>query len=120
MREGKAVKISGAHATELIEKFNEVGRKAHWIAEFGLGTNPKARIGGSVIEAEKVLGTCHVAFGDNSTFGGRIRAGIHLDGILRRPTIELDGKVLMREGKFRPRLATYIASGLGTYRTEHC
>ena len=100
VKNGKAIEISGTHAAELIERFNEVGRKAYWLAEFGVGTNPKARIGESVIEAEKVLGTCHVAFGDNSTFGGRIRAGIHLDGILRRPTIELDGKIIMREGRF--------------------
>ena len=100
VKNGRAIEISGTHAVELIERFNEVGRKAYWLAEFGVGTNPKARIGESVLEAEKVLGTCHVAFGDNSTFGGRIRAGIHLDGIMRRPTIELDGKVVMRAGRF--------------------
>lgn len=98
---GRAVKITGAHARELREKLNEVGRKAYWIAEFGIGTNPKAKLAGNVLEAEKVLGTCHVALGDNSTFGGRIRAGIHLDGILRRPTIGLDGKIIMRAGKFK-------------------
>ena len=97
---GRAMKISGAGADELIKKLNEVGGKAYWIAEFGLGTNPKASLAGNVLEAEKVLGTCHVALGDNSTFGGKIRAGIHLDGILRRPTIELDGKVVMRAGRF--------------------
>jgi len=54
-----------------------------------------------VLEDEKVLSTCHVAFGDNSTFGGRVRAGIHVDGIFLRPTIKLDGKIIMEGGRLR-------------------
>jgi leucyl aminopeptidase (aminopeptidase T) len=58
---------------------------------------------GNVLEDEKVLGTCHIAFGDNSTFGGKVRAGIHVDGILLRPTIKLDGKILMKNGQLKAR-----------------
>jgi leucyl aminopeptidase (aminopeptidase T) len=87
---GRAVRISGRPANRLIKILNAAGPKAYNLAEFGIGTNPKARLIGNVLEDEKVLGTCHVAFGDNSTFGGKVQAGIHVDGILLRPTINLD------------------------------
>lgn len=96
---GMAKKISGSAAKKLTRMLNEAGPKARNLAEFGVGTNPKARLIGQVLEDEKVLGTCHVALGDNSTFGGRVKAGIHIDGIFKKPTVRLDGKLLMKEGK---------------------
>ena len=67
---------------------------AYNLAEFGIGLNPKAKLIGNPLEDEKVIGTIHLALGDNSTFGGKTRAGIHVDGIILRPTVEVDGKVL--------------------------
>jgi aminopeptidase len=67
-----------------------VGEKAHNIAEFGIGINPEARLIGNVLEDEKVGGTVHIALGDNSTFGGDVIAGIHLDGIITKPRIFVD------------------------------
>jgi len=98
---GRAVRISGKPANRLIKILKEAGPKAYNLAEFGIGTNPKARLMGNVLEDEKVLGTCHVAFGDNSTFGGKVLAGIHVDGILLRPTIKLDGKIIMEKGRLK-------------------
>jgi leucyl aminopeptidase (aminopeptidase T) len=101
IKSGRATKISGVHATKLNKMLGEVGPKAFNLAEFGIGTNPKARLIGNVLEDEKVLGTCHIAFGDNSTFGGRNRVGIHIDGILLRPTVKFDGRVILCNGQLR-------------------
>lgn len=101
MEKGRATSIRGEQARRLRRMLDSVGPDAYNLAEFGVGTNPAARLIGNVLEDEKVLGTCHIALGDNSTFGGKIRAGIHLDGIILRPTIKLDGTVIMRDGKFR-------------------
>jgi leucyl aminopeptidase (aminopeptidase T) len=98
---GVAKKISGSPAPGLLEMLRKAGPKAMNLAEFGIGTNPKARLIGNVLEDEKVLGTCHIALGDNSTFGGKVKAGIHVDGIIKHPTIKLDGKIVMRDGKLR-------------------
>jgi len=98
---GLATRISGRPAGRLIKMLEEAGPRAYNLAEFGIGTNPKARLMGNVLEDEKVLGTCHVAFGDNSTFGGRVQAGIHVDGILLRPTVKLDGKIIMEKGRLK-------------------
>ncbi len=98
---GTARKISGAPARRLVRMLEEAGPKSKNVAEFGVGTNPKARLIGNVLEDEKVLGTCHIALGDNSTFGGRVRAGIHVDGIFLKPTVKLDGKILMKNGRLK-------------------
>ncbi len=81
---------------ELAEKMNamlgRVGKKGRNIAEFGIGINPEARLIGNVLEDEKVGGTVHIALGDNSTFGGDVVAGIHLDGIITKPRLFADGE----------------------------
>jgi len=98
---GIARKIFGGPARNLVKMLEEAGPKSKNVAEFGIGTNPKARLIGNVLEDEKVLGTCHIALGDNSTFGGRVKAGIHIDGIIKRPTIKLDGKAIMCDGELK-------------------
>ena len=70
------------------------------LAEFGIGTNYKAKIIGNILQDEKVMGTCHVAFGNNSSMGGKVYSKLHMDTILQKPTIEVDGKIIMKDGKF--------------------
>jgi len=38
------------------------------MAEFGFGTNPEATLIGNTLQDEKVLGTVHFAFGDNTSY----------------------------------------------------
>jgi leucyl aminopeptidase (aminopeptidase T) len=84
--------IRGRNARELNSILDKVGDKARNIAEFGIGLNPEAKLIGNVLEDEKVRGTVHIALGDNSTFGGDVIAGIHLDGIIREPELFLEGE----------------------------
>jgi aminopeptidase len=76
------------------------------IAEFGIGTNNMAKRPDNILESEKILGTIHIALGDNSNFGGNTKTPFHQDFVFFRPTVTLalkDGKkaVLMKNGKFR-------------------
>ncbi|MCF7866805.1 aminopeptidase, partial [Candidatus Woesearchaeota archaeon] len=64
------------------------------IGEFGIGLNKKAKIIGATIIDEKTYGTCHFALGSNSWFGGNIKSIIHLDQVIKNPTIKIDGKIL--------------------------
>ncbi|MBS3920429.1 MAG: peptidase [Deltaproteobacteria bacterium] len=73
------------------------------IAEFGIGTNDKAKAGTTLLELEKVLGTIHVAIGDNSAFGGKVSVPLHIDFVFENPTVVFkfpDGKTLqlMKDG----------------------
>jgi leucyl aminopeptidase (aminopeptidase T) len=56
------------------------------LGELGIGLNEKARIVGNMLEDEKVLKTCHIAIGSN--YDDDAKALIHLDGLVKNPTIE--------------------------------
>ena len=57
------------------------------LGELGIGLNEKARIMGNMLEDEKVFKTCHIAIGSN--YDEDAKALIHLDGLIRNPTIEI-------------------------------
>lgn len=94
---GLAVKVEGDRKVE--EKFKTAGEPEKNIAELGIGTNYKAKLSGNVLEDEKVLGTVHIALGDNHTFGGKVHAKFHHDGMIAKPTLKIDGKLIMERGK---------------------
>jgi len=100
VKDGWAKKFEGADATKLEELLRAADRNAYSIGELGIGTNSKARISGEVLEDEKVLGTVHIALGDNTSYqGGHTKSKIHLDGILFQPTVKIDKRLLMQKGK---------------------
>lgn len=100
VKDGLAVKISGGtQAKKLNELMNKYGNLARNIAEFGIGTNYKAKLSGNTLEDEKVMGTIHIALGDNKSMGGSVDVPIHLDGIVKKPTVYFDGKMIMKNGK---------------------
>ncbi len=87
-------------APKIQEVINQLGIKAKTIAEIGIGCNPKAKIIGNVLEDEKVLGTVHIALGNNTSYGGKNDVQFHYDGIIDKPTLVADGKIVMRDGKW--------------------
>jgi len=100
VKNGMAVEISGGpEADELQAKLSAVGEKAFNVAEFGVGTNDAAKIIGNILEDEKVMGTIHIALGNNMSMGGTVNVPIHLDGIIKNPSFELDGKPIMKDGQ---------------------
>ena len=71
----------------------EVGRDAYNLAELGIGTNVGVvQLVGSVLLDEKAGGTVHFAVGDDAGIGASVSPPIHLDGILRNPTVYADGE----------------------------
>jgi leucyl aminopeptidase (aminopeptidase T) len=96
---GRAVEIKGRQADTLLQRLNPLGRSAFTVAEFALGTNEWAQLRGVVLEDEKVFGTAHFALGNNISFGGTTDVPIHLDGVLRAPTVTVDGRRIMKRGQ---------------------
>ena len=90
--------IEGQHLTEIFIKMlkNKFYRN---VAELGIGTNYKAKITGNVLEDEKVAGTCHIAFGNNKHFGGKVDVPFHVDFVIRKPTIYAGNILIKKEGK---------------------
>lgn len=85
---GVVVRIDGndPHRARLEAKFAE-DVNCRNIAELGIGTNDKASRPDNVLEAEKILGTIHIALGDNTGFGGVVSAPFHEDYVFYRPTL---------------------------------
>jgi leucyl aminopeptidase (aminopeptidase T) len=96
---GRAVEADGKAGRWLLETLDAGGASGRVLAELGIGTNPAATLSGDVLEDEKVAGTAHVAFGTNVSFGGANASSVHIDGMLLEPTVELDGRALVRNGE---------------------
>jgi leucyl aminopeptidase (aminopeptidase T) len=100
VKDGWAKEFEGPDSAKLRGILKSADENAYNIGELGIGTNPKARLTGRVLEDEKVLGTIHIALGDNTSYvGGHTKSKIHLDGILLQPTVKVDGHILMKDGK---------------------
>lgn len=101
---GMVTEIRGEepHRRELEKRFAESDNNRN-IAELGIGTNDRATRPDNILEAEKILGTIHIALGDNSGFGGTVQTPFHEDYVFYRPTLTTltaGGRetVLLRDG----------------------
>ncbi|MFD1039361.1 aminopeptidase [Virgibacillus byunsanensis] len=88
VKSGRLVDATGKNGQKLLELLGDGDGRT--IAEFGIGTNKKARLTGNVLEDEKVFGTVHIAFGSNKSFGGKTDAGVHIDCIIKDPNVWID------------------------------
>jgi len=95
---GSVTSVEGPSAEQFLEATtgSDCARR---VCELGLGTNAAAGVIGTVLEDEKVYGTCHVAFGDNHGFGGTIECDSHVDGITLKPDVYLDDKLVVTNGE---------------------
>ena len=106
VRNGYVRDVTGdeEYAAELRKKLSERKENSN-IAELGIGTNSMAKRPDNILESEKIMGTIHIALGDNSSFGGTVITPFHQDFIFFRPTVALihkDGSrtFLIKKGKF--------------------
>ena len=93
VEDGTVTHIADDAVREQVEAGREeVGDDAANLAELGIGTNVGVtELVGSVLLDEKAAGTVHVAIGDDASIGGDTEAPLHLDGIIREPTVYADG-----------------------------
>jgi leucyl aminopeptidase (aminopeptidase T) len=89
----------GEVGVRLIEILSHGGEGGTNVAELGIGTNEKATLTGHILEDEKILGTCHVAFGASAGIGGTVQVPVHIDCVVTRPEITVDGELLLRSGE---------------------
>jgi leucyl aminopeptidase (aminopeptidase T) len=96
---GHLTSARGGQGMAFMELLTEHGEDGTNVAELGIGTNEKATLTGEILEDEKIAGTCHVAFGASAGIGGTIQVPVHLDCIVMKPTVELDGEPIVRDGE---------------------
>jgi len=100
VKQGMVSNVTGGpEAKQFAEQIEKVGSPARNVAELGVGTNDRAVVTGNILEDEKILGTVHIAFGNNASMGGTVSVPYHVDGILLRPTLTLDDEVVLQDGR---------------------
>ena len=99
VEKGSLTEASGETGARFLEILRGAGEGGTFVAELGIGTNECATLTGNLIEDEKILGTCHVAFGASAGIGGEIQVPIHEDVVVMKPTVEVDGKALISGGE---------------------
>ncbi len=95
---GRLVRWSGRGIEAIVR---HIGKDASgtMIGEFGVGTNPGARICGNMLESEKAFGTVHFAIGDS--YGLGINASRHhYDALVADATIFAHGRTIAKSGKY--------------------
>jgi leucyl aminopeptidase (aminopeptidase T) len=96
---GHLTSARGGQGMAFMELLTEHGEDGTAIAELGVGTNERAKLTGEILEDEKILGTCHIAFGASAGIGGTVQVPVHLDCVVMKPTLELDGEAIVRDGE---------------------
>lgn len=96
---GHLVSASGSEGERLMQLLTTHGHDGTNVAELGIGTNEKAILTGNILEDEKILGTCHVAFGASAAIGGTVQVPVHLDCVVLRPTVSIGDEVVLSDGE---------------------
>lgn len=72
------------------------------LAEVGFGLNPAVHdlTGVSVVD-EKKDHTIHIALGNSAGLGGDVESVVHCDMIAKKPTVYVNGRLIMKRGDWR-------------------
>lgn len=97
--DGLAAQIDGGDEAARLRALIDGIPGATNIGELGIGLNPAARISDDITETKKAVGTAHFALGDSAGgYGGTVECPLHIDGMVMRPTVEMDGDCVVRDG----------------------
>ena len=108
-KNGKAEKLLSKDKN-ILRKVKDTFETDDWsdiVGEFAFGINPKARFVNEFLEAEKILGTIHVAFGANTDMpGGKNPSKNHIDLLISKPTVKVKKEdeiviTVLEEGHFK-------------------
>ena len=93
VKDGYVSNVTGSdkYAGYIRKKLSERRENGN-VAELGIGTNSAAKRPDNILESEKILGTIHIALGDNSSFGGNVKTPFHQDFVFFKPTVTLVNK----------------------------
>jgi len=111
-KNGKSEKIT-CNDKNVLRRVEDTLTSDEWsniVGEFAFGINPKARFTQEFLEAEKIVGTIHIAFGKNIDMpGGKNASRNHMDMLVSKPTVNVtmddDSELtVLKEGHFKVKL----------------
>ena len=103
VNKGFITEIQGGYQAEVLRRDLESKNdpNVYNIAELGVGLNPRSEMTGIMLDDEGVLGSAHIGIGTSITLGGKLKAAVHYDLVLWKPTIRLDGKMVIENGEIK-------------------
>lgn len=97
--DGRVTTVEGtSRQAEELRHIVENVKDADNVAEIGIGLNPLSRRNGDFEEEKKGRGNVHVAIGDNIFYGGSVQSAVHMDMVMYRSTVQLDGQTIVDHG----------------------
>jgi aminopeptidase len=98
---GQCRAISAKEGLNLfVDTVENAGGDSRWLGEFGIGLNPAVtQVLGYTLLDEKMLGTVHIALGENRALGGENNSALHWDLVIQNPSVALDGIPVLLDGK---------------------
>jgi leucyl aminopeptidase (aminopeptidase T) len=98
-KKGKLTKFQASSNVRALKDFYDNGHgDKDRIGWFGMGINPKAKVG--YLMSAIANGAVTVGIGGNVAVGGKNKSDYETAGTMSKATVELDGKVIIKNGKF--------------------
>jgi hypothetical protein len=102
VEKGRVVRIEGGADARILRDYLEAyGDDNAYMcpAEASVGVNAKAVVRGIQREDKNIMGTMHFGLGTNIDVGGSVKSKIHMDGVILEPTLYVDGKMKIDNGR---------------------
>jgi len=101
IKNSQITQIKGQDSADLVRReLRRYGKAGRQIRELAVGANPDLMLGMSTQEDERALGVLQLRFGSNQTSAAKNRrAPEPLKGLVLKPTIRIDGRIVVEEGR---------------------
>ncbi len=101
VKAGRAVRFSAGDQAEALREYLVQHGDEHSfdVGEISIGLNPNSPVTGIIRVDKKLAGSSHIALGMNVDVAGRVASRTHVDGVIRRPTVAIDGQVVVDDGR---------------------
>ena len=112
VKKGYVTEIEGGSEADKLRDFlasyedQKNGHNVYNIAELSVHTNRSSKLTGNMMDDESAYEVGHIGIGANIGFADdcKIEAPLHLDYMIKKPSLKIDGKVLLDKGKLPPKI----------------
>jgi 2,5-dihydroxypyridine 5,6-dioxygenase len=99
---GYVTAITGGRQAEFLDRLlaSQNDPAVYNIAQLSFGLNPHCPMDGVMLHDEGVYGTSHIGIGTSVMLGGVVKTLTHFDALMWKPTLTMDGEVVLRDGEW--------------------
>ena len=100
--EGRVRAIEGGRQAATLDALlrSQNAPEVYNIAQISFGLNPQCPMEGVMLHDEGVYGTAHIGIGTSVLLGGEVKTLTHFDALMWKPTLTLDGELVLRDGRW--------------------